>query len=374
MQTKRIRVLHVAECVGGVDRYLQSVLKYMDHDKYENIMVLSTLYKKKGYEKIADKVEIVDIPHGMGLNTIISAKTVREIIKEISPDVVYAHSSIAGAVSRLACIGLGCKVIYNPHGWSFNMQGKKTLIFVALEKLMAHFCDAIVCISDAEKKSALDKKICKGEKLHVIYNGIDLDEFKGITADRKDLHIPENVFVVGMVGRISQQKAPDVFVKMAAEIKKSIKDCFFIIVGDVVESDAKEKAYIENLAEELGVNLMITGWVDNPLDYVEQFDVACLLSRWEGFGLAIPEYMLCGKPIVATKVDAIPYLINDGVDGVLVNVDDYIDAAEKVINLHSDFAMEQNMISNAKVTVANRFDAKRVAKETQGLILNLLRR
>lgn len=41
------------------------------------------------------------------------------------------------------------------------------------------------------------------------------------------------------------------------------------------------------------------------MSYVELFDVACLLSRWEGFGLALPEYMMAGKPIVASRVDAI---------------------------------------------------------------------
>ena len=46
--------------------------------------------------------------------------------------------------------------------------------------------------------------------------------------------------------------------------------------------------------------------------YVELFDVACLLSRWEGFGLALPEYMMAGKPIVASRVDAIPNIIRDG--------------------------------------------------------------
>lgn len=64
--TNRIKVMHVAECIGGVDRYLHSLLKYMNHEKFENIMVLSKLYEGKGYEDLADKVEIIDIPHGMG--------------------------------------------------------------------------------------------------------------------------------------------------------------------------------------------------------------------------------------------------------------------------------------------------------------------
>lgn len=371
MAVNRIRVIHIAECIGGVDRYLHSLIKYMDHDKFENIMVLSKLYENKGYEKLADQVEIIDIPHGMGAKTLASASVIRKLVKKYNPDVVYAHSSVAGAVTRFACVGLGCKVIYNPHGWSFNMQSGKKKVFIALEKLMSPFCDAIVCISDAEKKSALDKKICNEDKLHVIYNGIDLEEYKEITATRNDLNIPEDAFVVGMVGRISKQKAPDIFVSMAAEINTKVKDAFFIIVGDVVEGEAKEKAYIEQLAEELGIKLVITGWVDNPLDFVKQFDVACLLSRWEGFGLAIPEYMLCEKPVVATKVDAIPYLIEDGVNGLLVDMDDYKTAAEAVLKM-KDKNMNERLVINGLKTVHERFDARRAVKETEYFLVRLL--
>lgn len=363
-----MKVLHVAECIGGVDRYLRCLLKYMNHDKFENIMVLSKLYEGKGYEKLADIVEIIDIPHGMGIKTIASAVDIRKMIRKYNPDVVYAHSSVAGAVTRLACIGLGVKVIYNPHGWSFNMQSGKKKVFIALEKLMAPFCDVIVCISEAEKQSALNKRICKEDKLQVIYNGIDLEEYTEITATRKELNIPEDAFVVGMVGRISKQKAPDVFVQMAAEVAKKIDNTYFVIVGDVVEGEAKEKAYIEQLAKELGIKLMITGWVDNPLDFVNQFDVACLLSRWEGFGLAIPEYMLCEKPIVATRVDAIPYLIEDGENGLLVDMDDYKAAADAVVRC-TDNMLKEKLVSNGAKTVHERYDAKRVSSELELIIL-----
>lgn len=359
---KRIKVLHVAECIGGVDRYLHSFLKYIDHEKYESIMVLSKLYEDKGYEKLADHVEILDIPHGMGAKTLLSAKDIRALIKKYNPDVVFAHSSIAGAVTRLACIGLKCKVIYNPHGWSFNMQGKKKMIFIALEKLMAPFCDEIVCISEAEKKSALERKICKKDKLRVIYNGIDFEEYKDSHATRAELGIPEDAFVVGMVGRIAKQKAPDIFVKMAAEVSEKIDNAFFVIVGDIVEGDIEEKEYIERLAKQSGIRLKITGWVDNPLDYVKQFDVACLLSRWEGFGLAIPEYMLCEKPIVATRVDAIPYLIKDDYNGLLVDADDYRSAADAVYRL-KDRELNSKLVSNGVKVLRKKFDARRMVTE-----------
>ena len=95
--------------------------------------------------------------------------------------------------------------------------------------------------------------------------------------------------------------------------------------------------------------------------------MACLLSRWEGFGLAIPEYMLCEKPIVATRVDAIPYLIEDGVNGLLVNVDDYKAAAEAVLK-YRNAELRDKIVAYGIKTVHERFDAKRVAKELEEIV------
>ena len=360
-----MKVLHVAECVGGVDRYLRSLLKY---STCENIMILSQLYKKEDYEGLADHVEIMHMTHGISASAIKEAKELRKKIKKYCPDVVFAHSSIAGAITRLACIGLNVKVIYNPHGWSFNMEDDKKGIFIIIEKLMSHFCDAIVCISEAERVSALRERICKERKLHVIENGIDIEEYK----KNKEVPIPNDVFVVGMVGRICRQKAPEIFVKMAEEVNKKKDNAFFVIVGDVLEGKEEERKQIEELADELGIKLLITGWVNNPISYVSRFDIGCLLSRWEGFGFAIPEYMLAGVPVVATRVDAIPYLIEDGVNGMLVEKDNWHEAAEKVVELAVNEEKRTKLIENGKKTVRERFDARRVAKECEELYSELI--
>ena len=356
-----MKILHVAECIGGVDRYLHNLLKY---STCENIMILSQLYRKEDYEGLADYVEIMHMSHGIGISALKEARELRGKINKYKPDVVYAHSSIAGAITRMACIGLKCKVVYNPHGWSFNMESGKKKVFVILEKMMSHFCDMIICISDAEKVSAIRENICKKDKLHVIYNGIDMNEYK---KEEINLPVPKDTLVVGMVGRICRQKAPDVFIKMAGEVRKELNNVCFVIVGDIIEGDYEYKKEIEDLAEKLGVKLLITGWVNNPLAYMSRFNVGCLLSRWEGFGLVIPEYMFAGTPIVATKVDAIPYLIEDGKNGFLVEKDDWSGAAKRVIELINDENKRKEMIENGQRTVRERFDARRVSKECENL-------
>ena len=81
---------------------------------------------------------------------------------------------------------------------------------------------------------------------------------------RVSLNIPENAYLIGMVGRISRQKAPDVFIHVAAALKNILPDAYFMIVGD-----GEQRADIERLIRNEGLEgrIMITGWVDNPIAY-----------------------------------------------------------------------------------------------------------
>ncbi|WP_288557290.1 glycosyltransferase family 4 protein [uncultured Lactobacillus sp.] len=361
---RKIRVLHVAEAAGGVERYLETLFKY-SKDKVENILVCSQKYDYEKFKKIADRVIVLKMAHDIEPSSDIKVeRTLRRIIKQLKPDIIYAHSSKAGAFARIADLGLNNKVIYNPHGWAFNMQqsAKKKEMYKWVEKISAHFCDKIVCISDAERESALREKICKPSKLQVIYNGIDLEEIeKTIPMRRAQLGIPEDAFVVGMVGRLSKQKAPDTFVKAAKLIKEKIPNAFFLMVGD-----GELRDQVEDLVNQydLGSSFLITGWVDNPTAYMKIMDVGMLLSCWEGFGLVLPEYMACGVPIVATNVDAIPNIVKDGVNGMLVGKDDYHEAADKVIFLYKHFKAKQRLINAANDRIMNNYRGEFVAEKS----------
>ncbi|MCI8527866.1 MAG: glycosyltransferase family 4 protein [Lachnospiraceae bacterium] len=373
-EKKRIRILHVAQAAGGVDRYIQILLKYLNKEKYENIIVCSQDFKKKEYENLVVAFEQINMQREIKFSDLKSAKVVRKLIKKYKPDIVYAHSSKAGAVVRMADIGLKNVCIYNPHGWAFNMRcsERQRKLYTLIERLEASFCDVIICISDAEKKSALDKKICPGKKIRVIISGIDIEQYemrKKNQLTRKELQIPDDAYVIGMVGRISLQKAPDVFMKAAKKIKESIPKAYFIIVGDGEQKDKIIEYAVEN---NLSNCLLITGWVDDSMKYVELFDIAMLLSRWEGFGLALPEYMLAQKPIIATQADAIPYIIRNNINGFLVGIDDVEGVYNAAMKLYADVELCNRFINEGLVDVYERFNAIRVSKEHEVIFESLI--
>lgn len=372
---RKIRILHVVQAAGGVYRYIRMLLKYLNKEEFENIMVCSQDFHKGDYKGLADCFEKIEMNRAIGMSDLKSIREVRRRIKKYNPDIVYAHSSKAGAIARVADIGLKNRCVYNPRGWVFNMRcsEKKKMMYAVIEKMAAPFCDKIICISDAEKQSALNKKVCKEEKLQVMFNGVDIEAYENGThgkVKRADLNIPEDAFVVGMVGRISLQKAPDVFVRMAKLVKDEVPNTYFIIVGN-----GDQKAEIRKYAKDNGFkdSLHITGWVDDPMSYVELFDIACLLSRWERFGLALPEYMIAGKPIVASRVDAIPNIIRNEENGLLVEVDNAAEASEAVIRLYGNAKFKQNLVFQGMRDVHIKFDAQRVAKEHEKLFEELVR-
>lgn len=369
-EKKKIRILHVAQAAGGVDRYIQMLMKYLDSDKFENVFICSYDFKPDDYKNLVIAIEQVDMHRRISFADFKVIFCIRKLIRRYKPDIVYAHSSKAGAVTRIADIGIKNTCIYNSHGWAFNMRCslKKQKLYTLIEKIAAPFCKKIICISNAEKESALTKRICTEKKLQVILNGIDIEGYESIPHDeytRHVLNIPDDAYIVGMVGRISPQKAPDVFIKAAKRIKRDIPTAYFIIVGSgEQEGDVKGYAEKNGLAD----SLLITGWVDNPMSYVELFDIALLLSRWEGFGLVLPEYMLAKKPIVASCVDAIPNIIEDRENGLLVDVDDVEGTYKAVMELYENEKLRTQIIEKGYVDVHSRFNMKRVAEEHENLL------
>lgn len=364
-KTSKIRIMHVAQAAGGVDRYLQCLLKYMDSERFENIMVCSQYYSAEDYAGIADIFEQIEMQRAIGTADLRAAFKIRELIKKYRPDIVYGHSSKAGALVRMANVGLKNKCVYNPHGWAFNMKGskKKQIMYAWLERIMAPFCDRVICISVAEKQYALEKKICREDKLSVIFNGVDVEAYEKSErghVKRADLGIPKDAFVVGMVGRLSPQKAPDIFIKMAGLIRKQVENAHFIMVGD---GEQREEVVEYAKKNGCGEFIHVTGWVSNPMDYIELFDIACLLSRWEGFGLAIPEYMMARKPVVATAVDAIPNIVNTGVNGLLIEVDNAEMACDAVMRIKTDDELREHLIECGYKDVHQKYNAKRVSEQ-----------
>ena len=366
-----ISVLHIAECAGGVERYIQMLVPRLNSRGIRQYFVCSKEYDVQGYSGFCDATEQLDLSRTFNPISIIrTIHNVRTLIKKYRPNIVYCHSSYAGAFGRIAAIGLPCRVLYNPHGWAFKALSFSELkrgVFLLAEILLSFFTDKIICISEAERNAAIRKRVCSEKKTVFIENGVDIPKVKNATPiDRGTLGLHQSDFVIGMAGRISAQKAPDTFIKAAKLISYRISNAAFVIIGD-----GEDRKKIENYAKENNVKLRITGWVDNPYSYMKIFDVALVLSRWEGLSLVVPEFMASRVSVIGTRIDSIVPIIQDGENGLLVNVDDPEDSLEKVLFLYNNPDKANYMKTNAYEEVG-RFDITRVAEQTLQLINTIL--
>ena len=245
----------------------------------------------------------------------------------------------------------------------------KSHCYVYLERFLSFFTDKVVCISDDERKSALLHHVVQEKKMELIPNGIDIEAVRMAKAkERTECGIPEDAVIIGMIGRLTPQKAPDIFIRSAQLILPYIKNAFFIIVGD-----GEDREEIAKYAEMNKIPLLITGWTSEPYSYLKLFDIALLLSRWEGFGLAIAEYMAAGKSLIATQVDAIPSLVKDGVEGLLVSVDSPEEVLEKVLFLYHHPEQAAAMRKHAYEKVVTNYDVQRVARQHLKMFEELMR-
>lgn len=370
---KKIKLLHIAQSAGyGVSIYVESLIKSIDSNTYEQYLLGSEYYDSERFSKIVNGLVTIEMARNISLNDISTILKCRIIIKELAPDIVYCHSAKAGIYGRLACVGTKIKVVYNPHGWAFNMNCSplKKMIYRCVEVIFSIMTDKVICISDYELGST--PKYIPSSKLIVIKNGIDVSQCNiSLTSNcltKEMLGIPTDSFVIGIIARISIQKGQDMLVDIAGVLKEKIPNAFFLIVGG-----KSDDIPIEEIIEERGLknSFLITGEVDNAINYASLFDVAVLTSRWEGFGLVLLEYMVADKPIIAFDVDAIPEIIIDGYNGLLVKANDLPAFAQAISILYDDKELRHKLVINGRDWVRKSFDVTRVAKEHERVFVRL---
>ncbi len=363
------KVLHIALTHGGgVEVYTRMLVEHT-YKNYDTVLICASEYNKKLLPENACKIYDVDVPRKISVSKDLKAVLkIRKIIKKENPNVLYCHSSKAGAIGRIAVMGLSCKVIYNPHGWSFDMaiSSKKKMFYCFLEKILAMTTDKIVTISEHEKRIALKNKICSKNKIEVIYNGIDLDKCKSIKAERARFGYKEEDFIIGCAARLSEQKDPLLFADVAGYIAKKHPDTCFIWVGD---GELREDFITALKKNNILDKTIITGWVNNPYEYISIFDVAVLFSKWEGFGLCLAEYIALGKPVVSINVGAVSEIIQDGINGKLADCRNPELIADEIIAYKQ--CQNKNDISQKCIKSSERFDFKITADKTMKMIADL---
>ncbi len=175
---------------------------------------------------------------------------------------------------------------------------------------LAGRADRVIAISDHVRRSFAELGV-PAEKLSTVYYGIEPSE--GGRA-RAELGIPSDGPLLGAVGRLVEQKGHDVLLRALAELPGAR---LAIVGGGPAEADLRTQA------ASLGERVHWLGWRPDGAACMAAFDVFVHPSRWEGLGLVLLEAMALARPIVASRVSAIPEIVVDGETGWLVPPDDH---------------------------------------------------
>lgn len=212
-------------------------------------------------------------------------------------------------------------------------------------------------------------------KTKTIYNGVDLSKFSFdnhiANEIRREFNLKDEI-VVGMVGAIDERKRQDLFIRMADSLKKDYHKIKFIIVGDTYDNDISSVLYkkkIYKMVEDLKLeeDIIFTGYRNDVNRIMQAMDIFILPSKREAFGIVIIEAMALGIPVVATAVDGIIELIDDGKSGILMHTDDPYDWHKEILLLLKDKVRLSKMKTEAKEKARKFFDIKNCALDMQNL-------
>ncbi len=290
--------------------------------------------------------------------------------------IVHTHSSKAGILGRVAAKIAGIPVIiHTVHGWSFHdhMPWVTRLVYIMLERLCAHFTDALIVVTDRDEQKGLQAGIGKSRQYHKIRSAIPLQDFDPLRTDRqlirKELDIPTNSLVLGTVGRFSEQKNPIDWVNVAEKISEEIPDCRFLMVGDgPLLPQVKSILHEKNLDK----RFILPGIQRNIPQMMAAMDVFLLTSLWEGLPRVIPQAMSMRLPVIATSVDGSTEIIADGLNGYLCPPGNVNCLVDRCLKLLEDSDLRQSISLKGRETAVENFDLNQMIAQIDDLYNSFL--
>lgn len=309
-----MKVLHVGEYAkGGIATYINNLLEFQkDNNKIEDVFLAVSHYNSEKTFNL-DKEKIYRYEYTRDIRNIaMGIFRINKIIKDIKPDIIHAHSTFAGLMVRTLFIfkKKKIKIIYCPHGWAFIMDVSewKKKIFSWIEIFLSYKTDCIINISNFEREIAGNYGI-PNEKMTIIKSGISptiiSNEIVDITMNKEKINLL-------FIGRFDRAKGLDILLNVMRKNKFNKIDVY--IIGESVLGDNDI---------DIPSNVKTLGWIENnQIDsYIEKFDALIIPSRWEGFGLVALEGMKNNKAIISSTKAALPELVEDGVNGIHIDIE-----------------------------------------------------
>jgi glycosyltransferase involved in cell wall biosynthesis len=370
--TKKLRVL---ECirqgqVGGGESHLLTLVENLDRSKFEPIVLSFTdgpMINRLREMNVEAHVIHTEKPFDFS-----KWKTVKKFIREHQFDLVHAHGTRANSNILWATRTLGIPLVYTVHGWSFHQDQNPLVkrIRIMGEKYLTARSDLNISVSLSNRESG--KKHIHSFDSVVINNGIDQKKFnpqKKYKNIREELNISPGDVLVLFIARFTGHKQPLTLIRAYERVLQSNPHMHLLMVG---EGDQKPEAL--ELIDKLGLRQKITlePFRQDVPDVLASADIFVLPSLWEGLPIGLLEAMAMGKAVIASNVDGSREIIQQNVNGVLIETDNLVEnLANALLLLSRDAGKRKQLSQKAIETVNEKYNAEHMTRQIEKLYMDL---
>ncbi len=317
---------------------------------------------KKELENI--NVKCYNIPFARNPFSTSNIKAYKEIKKIVQKDnnynIIHMHSPIGGVCGRLACRKLprkDLKVIYTAHGFHFYKGAPllNWIIYYPVEKWLSRYTDCLITIN--KEDYALAKKKFKAKRIELI-NGVGVDENKfnfEMSKEhkhhlRKSLGLEDDDFVLIQVGELNKNKNQIMAIEAMKDLVKKYSNIHLLIVGiGGLEDFYKQKVKEYNLNK----NVHLLGYRKDVPKLLKISDMLLSLSYREGLPVNVIEGLMAGLPAIVTDCRGSRDLVEDGVNGYVIKIDNNEELLKGIINLKEKELTKLNSESEIEATLTN---------------------
>ena len=403
--------------VGGPAKHVVWLSK-LQTPNWESLLVAGTVPPGEddmGYfarELGVTPVFVPEMSREISVNDVLTVWKLYQLFRRERPDIVHTHTAKAGTVGRVAgffyrwltpkvLIGRprACRFVHTYHGHIFHSYygPLKTRVFLLIEKVLAKLgTDRIVVLSEQQRREINEEfGVGNPRQFSIIPLGIDLSVFAGWkergSVFRAEFALGADDILVGIVGRLTEVKNHELFLRAAALFKQKFAKpgpkVRFVVIGD-----GALRKLLEQQAQSLGVtaDVIFTGTRRDLENVYPALDIVALTSRNEGTPLTLIEAMANARPVISTAVGGVVDLLGEPLvssgsgsegtafqicqRGISVSPDDADGFAAGLARLVDDAALRRETGARGLQFVTRQYSKERLFKDIEALYTELVDR
>jgi glycosyltransferase involved in cell wall biosynthesis len=278
--------------------------------------------------------------------------SIKKIIRKKQVTLVYSNTTavLAGA---FAAKSLGIQHVWHIHE---IIETPKWLSFF-LGKLVNHYSDKVIVVSAAVKKSW--GKFVAIEKQELVYNGIDYSPYQQVSRKlRKELGLADNIIIIGMIGRVHPWKGQEYFIQIASLLSQKCSSIHFVMIGDAFPGNEYLYERLNGLISSENIGHLVTdlGYRSDVPELLQGFDILVLPSTLpDPFPTVVLEAMASAKPVVATAHGGTTEMVDEGITGILIPVNNPQEASTLMEKLLLDKPLQKQMGEAGRKKVLSQY-------------------